>query len=209
HRVPWGQHAVTRNRALAAAVLGYAITGDPDYGIAAPAFPPNPQEDDSPADDDRPWLDPASRYTWAPPAPYAVLLHGTSAERKQWPEHQWKKLAAQLGATGVACVLPWGSDAEHARSESIAQNVPHAIVPPRLGLRTLSGLLGHARVVVGVDTGLTHLAAALRTPTVGIYVATEPAATGVLAPGFGVNLGGKGRTVTLASVLGTIRDVTT
>jgi heptosyltransferase-1 len=53
-------------------------------------------------------------------------------------------------------------------------------------------LLAHARAVVGVDTGLTHLSAALGTPTVGLYVSTRPGLTGLHGGERAVNLGGPG-----------------
>jgi heptosyltransferase-1 len=204
HAVPSDRHAVERNRELAARAIGYAVAGPPAYGIEAPPFPPSEADDDSPDHEKRPWLDSQARYGWAPPGPFMVLLHATSAERKLWPEHQWKKLAAHFGGAGIACVLPWGSAEEEARSHRIADRVPNTIVPPRLGLRTLSGLLGKARCVVGVDTGLVHLAAALGRPTVGIFVATDPVATGVYAGAHAINVGSGKAAPTLAAVLSAI-----
>ena len=72
---------------------------------------------------------------------------------------------------------------------------------------TLAGLLGRAEFCVGVDTGLTHFAAALGRPTVGVYVATNPEATGVLAPGNGVNVGGIGSPPSLVDVLNALKRV--
>ena len=84
---------------------------------------------------------------------------------------------------------------------AIAEGMRDAVVAPPLGLRTLAGLMGRAAMCIGVDTGLTHFAAALGRPTVGLYVATDPAATGVLAPGNGVNVGGRGAPPSLVDVL--------
>lgn len=204
HAIPWGRHAVERNRELAARAIGYTVAGPPVYGIEAPPFPPVEAEDDSPDHEKRPWLDGQARYGWAPPGPFMVLFHATSAEPKLWPEHQWKKLVAHVGGAGIACVLPWGNPEEEARSQRIANGVPNAIVPPRVGLRTLSGLLGQARCIIGVDTGLVHLAAALGRPTVGIFVATDPVATGVYAGAHAINVGSGKEVPPLAAVLGAI-----
>jgi heptosyltransferase-1 len=201
HAIAWGRHAVERNRELAARAVGYAVAGPPVYGIEAPPFPPAAADDDSPDEERLPWQDPQGRYAWAPSGPFLILLHATSAERKLWPEHQWKKLAAHFGSAGVACVLPWGGAEEQARSNRIAQGVPNAVVPPRLGLHALAGLLGRSRCVIGVDTGLVHLAAALGRPTVGIFVATDPAATGVRAGDHAVNVGSGQAAPTQAAVL--------
>lgn len=168
--VPRALHAVTRNRELAARVLGYSVPPELDYGIrTAPLALP-----------------------WAPAEPYAVLLHGTSHQRKLWSEDCWAALGNRLARHGWRAVLPWGSAAEEARSRRLAERIPGARVPPRLTLDEAATLLAGARAVVGVDTGLSHLAAALAVPTVGVFVATDPGRTGLYAPG-ARNLGGIGK----------------
>lgn len=203
HRVPWGRHAVVRNRELAGLVLDYAPAGAPDYGIVAPPLPAI----DRNADGMPPGLADGASFSWLPERPVAVLLHGSSAEAKEWPEHQWKKLAAQLTTEGMAAVLPWGDEAARARAHRIAHQLRHVITAPRLSLQAMATLLGHARLCVGVDTGLTHLAAALGRPTVGIYVRTDPAATGVLAPGNARNAGSRRGPPPLGEVVAAIRAV--
>jgi heptosyltransferase-1 len=179
HHVPWGQHAVERNRSLAAQALGYALSAPARYGITA-----------------------ATRhFSWLPAAhPHAVLLHATSAERKLWPEARWVELGRVLAARNLVCVLPWGSPAEHLRSQRLAQQIPQAVVPERLELEVLSALLAQASVVIGTDTGLTHLAGALGVPTIGIYCATDPAATGLYACARASHLGGIGLMPEVAAV---------
>ena len=68
-------------------------------------------------------------------------------------------------------------------------------------LSALAHLLAGARLAVGVDTGLVHLAAALRVPVIALYTATDPALTGVLGTGFCRNLGGKEQSPSVADVL--------
>ena len=168
--VSWAVHAVERNRQLVARALGYALPAQVDYGIARPPLP---------------------SLDGLRPGAYAVLLHATSASAKLWGEDRWVELGQHLRSRGLQLALPWGSERERRRSDSIAQRLQEAIVPPPLSLREAAGLLGHAQVVFGVDTGLTHLSVALRTPTVGIYCATDPAATGLYGSGSAVSVGGK------------------
>lgn len=166
--VPWTQHAVERNRMLAARALGYRTSSAPSYGIRAHA----------------------ARFSWLPTGPYWVFLHVSSATQKLWPEAAWVELGLQLGQEGVSCLLPWGDAAEHARSVRLAAQIRGAVVPPALTLDELPCLLAGARGCVGVDTGLTHLAAALGVPTVGIYSVTDPSATGLYGCPRAVSVGG-------------------
>jgi heptosyltransferase-1 len=156
HAVPKGQHAVDRNRQLVAAALGAPVPAQCDYGLRAEGALPLELG-----------------------APYAVLLTMTSRADKLWPEDRWIELGRRLAAQGVRAVLPWGSAEEQARAERIAAAVRDALVPRRMSVAELARLLRGARGVAGVDTGLTHLAAALGVPAVGIYTSTQARLTGL------------------------------
>ncbi len=181
-RVARGRHAVVRNRDLAAQALGYPLLQTPpNYGVHAPAEA-LPQELS---------------------APYVVCLHGTSRASKHWPKPYWINLVRELVTRGLRPVLPWGDSAEHKRAFDIAETVPGAVVLPRLPLGRLASVLAHAKAVIGVDTGLVHLAAALDVPTVALYTDTSPLLTGVYPPNpkRALNLGDKGRIPVLINVL--------
>ena len=187
HQVDTGQHAVARNRGLAALALGYPMpTSPPDYGIAARATNPI-----------------------ITALPYVVGLHATSRASKLWPVAHWIALGQQLGAEGLPLLLPSGSKAEHKRAQAIAAAVPQAVVLPRMRLAPLAAVLAEARAVIGVDTGLAHLAVALNVPTVAIYIDTEPALTGLLASqnGHARNLGGAGQCPTVEAVMAALHEV--
>jgi len=186
HLVPRDLHAVARNRRLAALALGYELPAALDYGIALP-----------------PGAGPIE------PRPYCVLLHATSRADKLWPEPAWVQLGDELARQGYALMLPWGDAAEHARSERIARALPAAIVPPVLDMLGIAGVLAGAQAVIGVDTGLTHLAAALGRPVVALYCGTQPGLTGVCAgPGARVrNLGDREMVPEVAEVLAALHGV--
>lgn len=169
--IPKNLHAVERNRRLAGRALGYEPESPVDYGVATPR----------------------AELPWLGSQPYVVLLHATSRADKEWPEPDWLELAAHLHAAGLRCVLTWGSQQERVRSERLAAQMANAVVAPRLNLTQAAALLGNARAVVGVDTGLTHLAAALKVPVVALYCASEPGLTGVYSAGSAVNLGRAGQ----------------
>jgi len=94
------------------------------------------------------------------------------------------------------------------QNERLAGTLRAAVVPPALGFDELAGLLAGAAAVIGIDTGLTHLAAALGAPTVGIYNATDPAATGIYRCARAVNIGGIGRAPTASQVIAAVTDLT-
>lgn len=178
HAVPRSLHAVERNRRLTAAALGYALEGECDYGLSV-----------------------EGEAELAPQGPYAVLLTMTSRADKLWPEARWTELARALAARGVRAVLPWGSAAERARCERLAGTVEGARVPGRMDIAQLARLMRGARGVVGVDTGLSHLAAALGVPAVGLYCGSAPALTGLYGSARARNLGAPGRPPAPAEVL--------
>ncbi|MBY0267868.1 MAG: lipopolysaccharide heptosyltransferase I, partial [Burkholderiales bacterium] len=68
-------------------------------------------------------------------------------------------------------------------------------------------LIAGAAVVIGTDTGLTHLAGALGVPTVGLYCATDPAATGLFGCARAANLGGIGKPPEPAQVLAALESL--
>ncbi|HRD88720.1 MAG: lipopolysaccharide heptosyltransferase I [Candidatus Accumulibacter sp.] len=177
--IPRNVHAVQRNRWLAAAAFDYPVDLPLDYGISAPAMDAG----------------------WLPVGPVAVLLTATSRDDKLWDEGHWRALGRELSCNGVTTVLPAGNAHERERAERIASAVAGAIVAPPLRLRELAALLARASVAIGVDTGLAHLAAALRVPVIALYVATDPALTGVFGNGFVRNLGRAGTPPEPAAVI--------
>jgi heptosyltransferase-1 len=150
------QHAVQRVRQLFAAALGYPLPDHaPDYGIKE-HFPV-----------------PARR-------PYLVFLHGTTWPTKYWPDAYWLRLAAMATAAGLQVKVPWGTASEQQRAQRIAAVGEAIEVLPRMSLGELAAVIAAAGAVVGVDTGLVHLAAALGTPCITLYGATDPALIGTL-----------------------------
>ena len=126
----------------------------------------------------------------------------TSRDDKLWPEARWIEVGRALG---MRVVLPWGSEAERARATLIAAALPQAEVARRMTIEQLARLFARAQLVVGVDTGLTHLAAALGARTVGIYCGSDPALTGIYGAPRATNLGSPGAAPSAAEVLQALR----
>lgn len=170
YAIPRSAHAVERNRWLTAAACNYPQDLPLRYGLHAPETLP----------------------AWAGPSEFAfaVLLTATSRDDKLWPEAHWIALGELLRERGLRCVLPAGNDSERRRAERVSRGIADAIVAPPSPLTNLASVMQAARCVVGVDTGLTHLAAALDRPVVAIAVSTDPALTGVFGGANAINLGG-------------------
>ncbi len=144
-----GQHAIERQRQLFAAVFDYPVPLETFSGIEQAR--------------------PRSREV--------MLLHGTTWATKHWPLPMWKALARQAVSAGFAPIVTWGNEEEAARARAIAE-VDGAEMIDRLPLADLAERLAQAALVVGVDSGLTHLSAALGTPTLGLYGPTDAVLTG-------------------------------
>ena len=172
-------HAVVRYRALTQQALELPCDLPLDYGIRTPNL----------------------ALHWQPDNRYAVLLHATSRAEKYWPNSDWTALGQALQQRGLSLVLPWGSLAEYEAAQVLAQAMPPAIVAPRLSLQEAAVLLHKAALVVGVDTGLVHLATAVGTPTIGLYCGSDPAKNGLYAATPICNLGGPGTPPSAAEVV--------
>ena len=140
-------HAVARGRMVAGAALDYPVDTAPDFGLPAP--------------------DASQRPAFLPQEDYAVFFHGTARAAKKWADANWIALGKALAPMPV--LLPWGSEAERVDAEALAAGIPNARVLPRLSMMDAVTLAQHARLAVGVDTGLTHIAAAFVRPTIEIY----------------------------------------
>ncbi len=178
HAVSKQSHAVDRNRALLAAACGYAVPERRSYGLTFAAQKRR----------------------------LVVCCHATSKDDKLWPEAYWREVIAALETQNVEVGLPWGSAEEEARAARLAAGFANARVWPRDPFPVLTRDLSSAACVIGVDTGVLHLAAAAGTPVLGLYIATDPRLSGAWAGAAPVvNLGGIGRMPTVTDVL---REIT-
>ena len=156
--IPKGVHSIQRMRRLLAAALGYQFTADGiDYGIVRARLGPK---------------------AFQPSEPYLVFVHSTSWASKIWPEHYWSELTRLAGDAGFHVLLPWGDEPEQRRSQKIAQAHERAQALPQMSISEKAALINSAKGTVGLDTGLSHIAAALDVPSVTIYGATDPLLVG-------------------------------
>lgn len=162
HHIARQQHAVERTRELFAKSLGYTKPqSQGDYAIAQHFL------NDLNADAGQ----------------YAVFLHATTRDDKHWPEANWRELIGQLHNAGIRIKLPWGAPHEEARAKRLADGFNYVDVLPRMSLEEIASVLAGAKFVVSVDTGLSHLTAALDRPNITLYGPTDPGLIG----GYGKN----------------------
>ncbi len=179
-------HAVARGRLVVGAALGFKVDYPADFGLPeVPASEPRPE--------------------WMGEAPYAVFFHGTARDAKKWAPANWIELGQALAPMPV--LLPWGSDKEKAEAEALAAGMPNARVLPKLSMADAVMLARRAALAVGVDTGLTHIAAAFSRPVVEIYADSPRWKTeGNWSPRI-VNLGDKGSPPGVAEVLAAAKSL--
>ena len=143
-------HAVQRSRELASRALGHAIESSPNFGLNLPVVQ-------------------SSRLHFA--IKNVAFIHGTSRADKAWPIQHWVELGQRLNASGHRIVLVHGNASELAVSQAIGQQLgaAHCVVWPQMSLDELTRQLAQCAGVIGVDSGVSHIAVALGLPHVQIY----------------------------------------
>lgn len=198
HRVEFWQPAVVRQRKLAALTFGYNYAGAPDFGLQA--FGRAAQSDDAPADSGRRMLHLAADRG------YAVIMPSASRDDKLWPEDDWRAVFRRLQDAGCALRLLAGNEQEAERARLLVAGMEGVEVLPRMDLTSVAQVLAGARLMVGLDSGLTHLSAALGRPTIGIYRASTPVRTPLVGPNYTASLGDRGASPSREAVLASVEQ---
>jgi heptosyltransferase-1 len=150
--VPKNAHAIERLRRLFASALDYPVPRSlPDFRIQKERF-----------------VEPKVDL----PEEYLVFVHNASWKTKLWPEAHWADLLKKSVRAGFRVLLPWGNSKEEARARRLAIS-PEVQVLPRLTLSEMGYVLERAKACVCMDTGLSHLAAALNVPSITLYGSTD------------------------------------
>jgi heptosyltransferase-1 len=159
-------HAVQRSRIVCAQALGYELQGEAQFGLRPGNLAvPQPQLRGGQLLAHTG----ASVNPFAPRKAVVALVHGTSRRDKEWPLAHWIALGQRLNASGFCVALAHGNATEKATSEQIAAELEDAWVWPTMPLDALVDTMAHCAGVIGVDSGLSHIAVALGLPHVQIY----------------------------------------
>lgn len=158
-----GLHAIDRARELFAGALGYPVPAAMEYGLRLPAGHGGARD--------------------RQPEPRLVFIPGTTWPSKRWPNRHWRTLTELAAGAGWRVDVLSGSAEERRTAQEIAAGIDGAGIQSALSLDDLARFLAGARGVVSVDSGPGHLAAAVGTPGVSIYGATDAALTGIRGAG--------------------------
>jgi heptosyltransferase-3 len=116
---------------------------------------------------------PAARAQLAPAQPYAVIHAAPMFTYKRWTAEGWGALAGALRERGFA-VAATGGASDHGYLDAIWRDARVIRLDGKLAWPELTALIAGARVYIGPDTAITHLAAATGAPTVALYGPTDP-----------------------------------
>jgi heptosyltransferase I len=158
-QVPKQCHAIDRSRHL----LGSALQTPPISRDEIPTFYPKAFVEHLLAKD----LDLAIASEFR--KPYVLCFHATARDAKQWNLNHWVEVGRYLVKKGFHPIFPWGNNIERQRGEWLVAQIGGGTVPSAYSVKQYFGIVSHAKLTIGVDTGLTHLAAVLDRPTIEIY----------------------------------------
>ncbi|MBN1684147.1 MAG: lipopolysaccharide heptosyltransferase I [Gammaproteobacteria bacterium] len=155
--VDLSEQAVFRMRSVFAKALGYEMPDTkPDFGISQKKSIQNKK------------------------SKTILFVHGTTWPSKHWPDNHWIALAKLASQKGFTVKLPWYNEVELERVKKISEACPKVHILPKMSLDEIKAIMEQSWGVVGVDTGLSHIAAALNIPTIVLYGPSSPGRTGAV-----------------------------
>lgn len=181
HKVKFWQPAVTRQRLLASLALGYTYSGPPDYGLQKFINTANIQ-------------------------PYAVIMPSASRDDKLWAQSNWHLVFKHLQNLGLAIKVVSGNDIEIQRAKQLAQGFDNIEIMPRMNLTNVAELIASSSIMIGLDSGITHLSAGLSRPTIAIYIASTPLRTPLQGVAYTASLGERGNPPSAQTILAAINQ---
>lgn len=181
HRVEFWQPAITRQRLLASLAFDYEYDSVPNYGLQGITDTVKIE-------------------------PVAMIMPSASRDDKLWPEKSWHQVFDFLQQHGLGLRLLAGNESEAKRAQALIAGRENAVVLPRMGLTEVAHELAKAQIMIGLDSGLTHLSAALERPTIGIYKASTPVRTPLVSTAYTASLGDRGQEPSAEVVLSAIQQ---
>jgi heptosyltransferase-1 len=210
-QVPFHCHAVDRSRWVTASALDLPV---PDRVASPPRFYPSAYVESLVDAASLGFASTRIDLGFDVSKPYVMCFHATAGKSKRWSDDAWVAVGKELIGRGIQVVLPWGNDKEKEVSTQIARKISgtyslvgsKAIVPSAFSIADAFGLVAGAKMIIGVDTGLTHLSAILGRPTIELYCDSPRWKTEGYWSSNIHNLGDKGEPPTTQEVINIIQS---
>ena len=97
---------------------------------------------------------------------YALFIVGASFESKIYPVEKFAEVSNSLV---IDVVVVWHSDNEKILAEKLKKLSPKVIISKKINVDKLKNLISNATIVIGGDTGPTHLAWSMNIPSITIF----------------------------------------
>ncbi|MCD8339054.1 MAG: lipopolysaccharide heptosyltransferase I [Burkholderiales bacterium] len=200
YQVSRNKSAVMRCRELAAKVLGYSLPlDDPDFRFDKVQHSVSPEGRKDLSNSENQEED--SQRT-------VIFFVNASRKTKLWPEDYWIALGKKLAEQGYKVILPWGSQEDLQRVNRIATGIGKASeVLPHSSIGQLMKRIFSSSLIVGLDTGMTHLSSAMGVPTVGLFLDYPIELVPLVGKGKKIALGGVGTCPQCEEVLQAVSEV--
>ena len=104
--------------------------------------------------------------TLLPSKPYALFVIGSTWESRNYSKEKFVQIAQELK---MNCLVVWGSTSEKIKSDWMAERSEFINVLPRLNLDALKHIIQHSNLLIGNDTGPTHMAWGLNVPSITLF----------------------------------------
>jgi heptosyltransferase-1 len=107
--------------------------------------------------------------------PFVVICPFTTRPQKHWFDDRWRELVRRLVEERGLQVLMLGGPGDRTRARSIADGLPGLVdLTGTTALIEAAAMISRASALIGVDTGLTHLGIAMKTPSLALFGSTRP-----------------------------------
>ena len=101
-----------------------------------------------------------------PQTPYIVFVIGSTWQSRNYPQEKFMQIAQ---AIKKSCIVIWGNEKEKEKAEWMSSESNYIQVMPKLSLDDLKHVIGHASLLIGNDTGPSHMSWALNIPSIILF----------------------------------------
>ena len=177
--------AIFRQRLLIGKILGYEIKNKLTFGLNLNQRISNINEN------------------------YVSIMPSASGNRKFWSNNNWKKIISFLNNVNLRIKIFSGNNIEIYRAKKIIKNQINSELLPVMSINKVLKVLINSKIMIGLDSGLTHLSASLGISTICLYNCSSPVRNPVIGNGINFNLGDFGNFSSINQILNAIKYILT